>query len=696
VCLRGLVALLWFAFVPAAAFAQFSPGPLSKSHANLEGVLQCGSCHSLGLGRQEFKCSSCHAEIADRLKNKRGYHTRVVDSSKGDADCVGCHKEHVGRDFELIRWPDPGRSSFDHSATGFMLEGKHNALQCDGCHNEKKIAPAQKSAILLKDLNRTFLGLGTDCLSCHTDTHRGQLGTNCVSCHSQDAWKPAAQFDHSRSRFPLTGLHTAVSCQQCHGPQGGNSQEARFKGLNFAECSACHRDPHKGTVGANCVQCHTTAGWKGPGFTRLSRFDHSKTHYPLTGQHASVNCSSCHKTADFSARLASGRCIDCHNDRHNGQFAARADKGDCQACHTLDKKFEVSTFDAKAHALTAYPLLGRHANVACKDCHTKKNSVTSYHPKFENCTDCHKDQHGGQFAKRSDNGDCASCHTVEKAFEFSTFDVKAHALTDYPLVGRHAAVECKDCHTRKNNLRNYHPDFGACIDCHKDAHVGQFTEKFANKCDSCHVMDGFTPSTFTLTRHRQARFDLMGAHLAIACTDCHKKKDEQSPHQYVFAQQTCVTCHRDPHELGVQQTQCESCHTLSAWVPALGFDHTTTRFSLLGAHRATDCLSCHKPTGSGQQRLVRFSGAPMECSGCHQDVHAGQFALKPGGGECSSCHSTAQWKPASGFDHGTSAFPLDGAHQRVRCVLCHSKTTRIGGRETMVFRDAPKECKQCH
>ncbi len=696
-CLRVLVAALFFQLIPAAAFAQFSPGPLSQSHASLEGVLKCSTCHSLGLGRQELKCSSCHMEILDRLRNKRGYHARVVDVSKADADCVSCHKEHVGRDFELIRWPQPGRSGFDHAQTGYTLEGKHRTLQCEGCHNEKKIVPAQRAAILMTDLNKSFLGLGTDCLSCHADTHRGQLGSDCSSCHTQDSWKSTTRFDHSRSRFPLTGLHTSVSCQQCHAPQGGPANAGlRFTGLNFSECSGCHRDPHRGAVGASCAACHTTAGWTAPTPNSKSGFDHSRTRYPLTGRHSSLACASCHKTADFSDHIASGQCRDCHKDKHDGQFAKRADKGDCGSCHTVDRGFEFSTFDVKAHAQTPYPLMGRHSAVACKGCHATKNGFTNYHPNSGNCTDCHKDSHAGQFATRADKGECNGCHRLDRSFEFSTFDVKAHAETRYPLMGRHSTVACKDCHTTNNRFTDYHPNSGTCTDCHKDAHAGQFAARYENKCDACHVVDGFTPSTFTLARHRQSRFDLLGAHLAIACTDCHKKTDERSPHQYVFDQQTCASCHRDPHDLGSQPAPCETCHSVNAWVPVKGFDHTRTRFTLLGSHRVVDCVSCHPPLGAGQGQHVRFRGAPMECSGCHEDIHAGQFAGRPGAGECSSCHTAAQWKPATGFDHGTSAFPLDGAHQNVRCVLCHSKTTPVNGRETLVFRSAPTECKSCH
>ena len=604
-------------FHPETAWSQISPGPLSRRHADLEGVLQCTKCHTFGTGRQELKCSSCHTEIVERLKDKRGYHSRVVDTSKGNAACATCHAEHVGRDFDLIRWPPPGRASFDHAQTGYRLEGKHRSLQCNQCHNAAKIDSRQKAGILIKDLDRSFLGLGTDCTSCHADTHRGQLGANCTSCHSQEAWKPVPGFDHQRTRFPLTGLHTRVSCQQCHGASSG-SLSPHYTVTNFSDCSGCHKDPHRGAFNAACTQCHSTAGWNVSKGALTSKFDHSRTRYPLTGKHAGVACSSCHKTTNFSERIASSLCLDCHRDKHDGQFA-----------------------------------------------------------------------------KRLDRGDCASCHTVN-GFDRWTFDIKAHASTRYPLVGKHAEVACEKCHARRGNVIDYHPKSAACTDCHKDPHAGQFLTRYQDKCDTCHDVNGFTPSMFTLVRHRTTRFELAGAHAAAACTDCHKKTSDAQPHRYLFEDRSCVACHRDPHELKRESQACETCHTLSAWTPARPFDHNSTRFLLIGAHASLPCLSCHKPANNAAGKQILFAGAPQQCAGCHEDIHAGQFAGRSDGGGCGSCHSSTTWKPLTGFDHARSAFPLDGAHRKVRCVLCHSTTSRVNGRGTLIYKDAPTECAKCH
>jgi predicted CXXCH cytochrome family protein len=338
-------------------------------------------------------------------------------------------------------------------------------------------------------------------------------------------------------------------------------------------------------------------------------------------------------------------------------------------------------------------LNGKHSEVACQKCHDRKGSFVNYHPKFESCTNCHKDAHAGQFAARY--GDkCETCHTLD-GFDRPTFDVRAHISTRYALAGKHSEVACQKCHDGKGSFVNYHPKFESCTNCHKDAHAGQFAARYGDKCETCHVVDGFLPATFTLARHRETRFALAGAHIAVTCADCHTKSGDRNPHLYVFEDRSCVGCHRDPHQLSGQPKQCETCHTLNSWRLTRGFDHNTTRFPLLGSHRTTGCVMCHKPAESPAGKEIVFTGAPQQCSGCHEDTHAGQFARRFGADDCSSCHSTARWKP-SGFDHARTVFRLDGAHRNVQCAGCHDRTSRVSGRDVLVYRETPTECAKCH
>ncbi|MFX9469357.1 hypothetical protein ABTO43_20110, partial [Acinetobacter baumannii] len=65
--------------------------------------------------------------------------------------------------------------------------------------------------------------------------------------------------------------------------------------------------------------------------------------------------------------------------------------------------------------------------------------------------------------------------------------------------------------------------FDRCADCHRDAHQGQLAGRpGGNACESCHKVEGFSPSTFTLADHQKGRYPLQGAHLAVPCVSCHR------------------------------------------------------------------------------------------------------------------------------------------------------------------------------
>jgi hypothetical protein len=601
--------------------AQISPGPLSKAHAGFSGSAQCGSCHTFGSGTPRLKCLGCHTEIQDRLQKHTGYHAAVVHNTSEKEDCARCHQEHAGVNFSIIRWEKP-RTQFDHRLTGYPLDGKHAAVVCEKCHTESHVSKEARAAIKIRDLNRTYLGLDTQCASCHADEHRGQLGTDCAHCHSVDGWKPVTNFDHSSTRYPLMGLHaTKTTCAECHKPLTDISGKSyiQYKGIAFGACSNCHKDPHRGAFESNCQSCHAVNGWKQVNIS--SGFDHSRTKYPLLGLHAKVDCFKCHATDNFKEPVAHERCDACHKpDPHSGQFA----KQDCAACHS-ESGFKTTSFDATRHQKTRYPLTGRHNTVECAKCHTPAGAATIYQVKFDACTDCHKDLHQGQFA----------------------------------------------------------------------------TAKYSNKCDQCHTVDGFRPSTFTKMQHQQTDFALSGGHAATACVECHKPSTpgDATTTRYHFASTTCTDCHQDPHrgQFKGALASCESCHGLRTWKDVSKFDHDTTKFKLEGAHRPTGCLECHKPANfaKGIEKVV-FKDAPTQCEGCHENIHEEQFNVNGFPPECITCHNLTAWKPAR-FDHEKqSKFSLKGAHERVPCGDCHKSATAANGRLTTQYKGTSSVCADCH
>ena len=191
-----------------------SPGKLSEVHASLEGISNCTRCHQLRVpGADPDRCLSCHGALQSRIDMEEGYHGRL-----DDLDCGTCHKEHLGTDFTLIRMePD----TFDHDLTGFILEGAHQTTDCRDCHNPKRITDllVLEEGAERSHLDRTYLGLNTDCRSCHLDVdpHHGQFNDRaCTDCHGWDAWDDTSAFDHGQTGFPLDGEHAFLECSTCH------------------------------------------------------------------------------------------------------------------------------------------------------------------------------------------------------------------------------------------------------------------------------------------------------------------------------------------------------------------------------------------------------------------------------------------------------------------------------------------------
>jgi hypothetical protein len=626
--LRSLLILAFFLCAAAGARAQISPGPLSKAHQTLNGSTQCNTCHQFGTSTPTFKCLECHKEIADRLGAHKGYHALLAMKNPNGRDCVRCHLEHNGEDFALVHW-EPSLKAFDHRQAGYSLVEKHAAVACEKCHTPAHMVPAQRALIKKKDLPNSFLGLSQDCVTCHEDVHKGQLGADCQRCHNVTDWKQAKQFDHSKTKYPLTGMHAQVACEKCHFPSGPE-KTAKFAGIKFGACSDCHTDPHKGAFKGTCESCHTTASWKK--VNASMQFDHSKTKYPLLGAHLKVGCSECHSGGDFKKQMAFAQCANCHTtDPHKGQFQARASKGECSECHTVEG-WKPSQFGMKEHATSHYPLEGKHAAVACDKCHTPAGKDTVYKVKFAACTDCHQDAHDKQFA----------------------------------------------------------------------------AAPYQNRCEDCHTVKDFHRSTFTIAKHKNTRFVLTGAHVAVACAECHKaglggRTDKILP--FHFDDSTCTACHADPHKgefkerMAVKRANgialgCEACHSTRSWIDIRSFDHSKTKFALVGAHRTVACDECHKALPGSHQ--IQFKGTPANCEACHTDPHGGQFVAKDGITKCGECHVDQRWAPST-FDHDKrTQFPLTGAHANVGCAMCHTSQREVQGKLVLFYKSTPKNCADCH
>jgi len=244
--------------------------PLTGSHqmAPAGKVNACTDCHvnnNYNFTAANTDCYGCHQAAWNSTPTYGGNVPNHITAGFPTSLCSTCH--------DTVLWTD---GKFDHSATGFALQGPHmlpprtavtgaigpmvNA--CTDCHIGGNYATGYPA---------------TDCYSCHQSYYNNaqtygsnvpnhvaaSYPTTCTSCHTTwvtTAWTGAV-FDHTYFRIP----HNGSVCADCH-----------INSTNYAifSCiSACHsgNSPHTNQPNTNndhdgvsgyvysptiCVNCH--------------------------------------------------------------------------------------------------------------------------------------------------------------------------------------------------------------------------------------------------------------------------------------------------------------------------------------------------------------------------------------------------------------------------------------------------------
>lgn len=372
------------------------PGSALAS-ARLRGTpTQCAGCHTdPHLQTLGDDCARCHVEAGWTGDHLRFRHDRdsgfrlegahaavqciachVPASASGElassllagtpTECSGCHEDAhaptLGSDCErchvTAEWG--GRAlRFRHDAdTAFALTGGHRTLACTACHR----SPSPEAPLAAAPLR----GTPTACSTCHDDPHAGQFARDCATCHETTGWTGRSiAIDHSA--FPLRGRHTAVSCEKCHPPvpPSGSLASAKFVAISH-DCSACHEDPHEGTLAPrNCAGCHDERDWT------ARAFDHQRdARLALDAVHAGLDCARCHDGLRF--RPAPTGCAECHVD---------------EAAHL-----------AGGGGLPPDPHAG---GVTCADCHETSRAKDDVAAMAARCSRCHAPSYGQLHVERT-------------------------------------------------------------------------------------------------------------------------------------------------------------------------------------------------------------------------------------------------------------------------------------------------------
>ena len=201
-------------------FANFA---LTGSHQ----TLPCNTCH-VGDHFQGVAtdCASCH--LSDFTKTTNPNHV----AAGFPHDCATCHN--------TATWDG---ATFDHNLTKFPLTGAHTTVTCLQCHT-----------------NGQYTTISTDCVSCHLKDYQtttspnhvaASFPQNCQLCHTTTQWL-GATFDHSTTKFPLTGKHTTTTCA----PVPFERQYATLS----TTCSSCHLTDYQTTNNSESRRGRIPAG----------------------------------------------------------------------------------------------------------------------------------------------------------------------------------------------------------------------------------------------------------------------------------------------------------------------------------------------------------------------------------------------------------------------------------------------------
>jgi len=190
-----------------------------------------------------------------------------------------------------------------------------------------------------------------------------------------------------------------------------------------------------------------------------------------------------------------------------------------------------------------------------------------------------------------------------------------HEQTGFPLLGRHATLDCLACHS--TIMDNEHLGLSNdCSSCHLEdylATAGPNHERFglSTDCRECH--SGEDARWGDAVYPHAGSFPLVLGHDVGNCTLCHDGAAESPPAD------DCYACHvrdyaaaHDPVHVGNGfPIECRSCHGIGGFRDVRLYDHTASGFLMYGDHATLTCDDCHD---GGV-----WAGLAADCDACHDD-----------------------------------------------------------------------------
>ena len=667
-------------------------------------------------------CSVCHTAIGNTEASYATLTTSMPAMHSGiTGNCSQCHGNYTA----ALTWYN------NYTPKDAILAPSHIpylvGTDCSSCHASNyalggfgptNMSPAKHAFVpttcnTCHDTGKSFyLGASTPALQTRPDgtgataaydhIHNPSLpqmvAGDCSQCHTTTAWTTPKNLPGGHMPIPGTQtcsvchiggtnfailastpiLHTGITsgCNQCHG--GATQLDFYHVAIpaNFIKAAAALSPPHMPSFAGNdCSACHT-ANYVAGGFGPMNMTQ--ATHASVSN----VTCDTCHGTATVSYYI--GAANPGWQLRPADHSSGTMLTSDCSVCHT--------TANWNSNAMPAGHM-PNPANTTCNVCHI--TAPASYKTFAANAV-LHTGIAGG----------CAQCHGATTQLSFYNNDM---VVKDGVLAPAHipylAGTDCSVCHSSSTYAAG---TFGPM-------NMTQATHAYVSTtCNTCHgtaTVSFYIGAASPTLQLRPLADHTSGTMLTGDCGGCHTTANWNSNtlpanHMPNPANQACAVCHTGaPANYKVFAANsvlhtgitgnCSQCHGAGTQLSFANNDMVIKDNVLAPAHipylAGADCSSCHKSTtyavgtfGPMNMTQATHAFVPTTCDTCHASAAGSLYMgaaspalqLRPADhttgtmltGDCSGCHTTANWNSTSGA--------LPAGHMpnpgNQGCLVCHT------------------------
>ena len=396
----------------------------------------------------------------------------------------------------------------------------------------------------------------------------GTLSVPCEQCHGAESWTvllSPLKFAHASTGFSLQGQHAVVRCTGCHAA-------LKFSGARNL-CADCHDDVHRGELGKQCDRCHTPESWLVSDMVQK----HKNTRFALVGAHAAATAGAVIPTSGITRSPGCAPIVS-HAMRATTPepripITSQAVSGPTarSAIPSTRCAGEATSITRPRNSRSQVPTAHFRARGAMSEAISTPPRPTAM-AATDRSSPARPVRNTPDFSTA-----CLSCHTTT-AWRPASFD---HNLTAFKLTGRIVRSRAPNVISTAC-IRGHRPCAIRVTSRHSSRPRTQSTRDLRRTAR--HVIPPrWRPASFD---HNLTAFKLTGAHFLTPCASCHVGG------VYTGTPSTCGSsnCHlprynattNPPHAGAGFGTDCQTCHTTTAWTPST-FNHTPGSRSRQGA-----------------------------------------------------------------------------------------------------------------